>query len=108
MCVEFSTFLGIAVCGRARAGLRTGFGSFALLVLARARPATSGMAALVALRLSVSCLCGGSQQRGVDIFIHRLHTRGRAILPEVPQKYDIGHTPSVANISVQNSPYSDH
>ena len=30
------------------------------------------MAALVPLRLSVSCLCGGSRQRGVDIFIHRL------------------------------------
>ena len=33
---------------------------------------TQGMAALVPLRLSVSCLCGGSRQRGVDIFIHRL------------------------------------
>ena len=52
LCVEFSTFLGTAVCGRACARLRTGFGSFALLVLARARPATSGMAALVPLRPS--------------------------------------------------------
>ena len=31
VCAEFSTFLGNAVCGRACAGLRTGFGSFALL-----------------------------------------------------------------------------
>jgi hypothetical protein len=32
VCVEFSTFLGTAVCGRAHARLRNGFGSFALQI----------------------------------------------------------------------------
>lgn len=51
VCVEFSTFLGTAVCGRARAGLRTGFGSFALLG-GQSAPGHLGVAALVPLRPS--------------------------------------------------------
>jgi hypothetical protein len=51
VCGEFCTFRGTAVCGRARAGLRTGFGSFALLV-GQSAPGHLGVAALVPLRLA--------------------------------------------------------
>ena len=49
--VEFCTFRGTPVCGRARAGLCTSFGSFALLV-GQSAPGHLGVAALVPLRLA--------------------------------------------------------